>query len=139
MKNTLFVFLLLFVSKMLAAQTLTGTWRTVDDNTNEASSHVQIYESGGKFFGKVVKLLQDPDNEICEKCPGDRKNQLVLGMVILENMEMKEGYLQKGKILDPENGKTYTCKMWLKAGEPNVLVVRGYLFGFYRTQYWYRI
>ena len=60
-------------------------------------------------------------------------------MVMLENMVFDDGELQDGKIFDPGNGKWYSCKMWLKEGDSNTMVVRGYLFGFYRTQYWYRV
>ncbi|MBK8968395.1 MAG: DUF2147 domain-containing protein [Lewinellaceae bacterium] len=122
---------------MLAAQT--GTWKTIDDNTGEAKSHVQLVEKDGKLTGKVVKLLKSAPDRLCDKCPGERKNQPVLNMIILENMQRKEGYWQSGRILDPEKGKWYTCSMWLKDGDPNVLVVRGYLGPFYRTQYWYRV
>jgi uncharacterized protein (DUF2147 family) len=122
-----------------AQQSFTGTWKTIDDGTKKAKSHVEIYKSGNKYYGKVAKLLADPPTKKCDKCSGDRHNQLIQGMVILENMEQDDEELQDGKILDPENGKWYTCKMWLKEGEPNTLVVRGYLFGFYRTQYWYRV
>lgn len=123
----------------LQSQTLTGTWRTVDDETGEAKSHVEVYESGGKYFGKVTQLLKSAPDRKCDKCPGERHMQPILGMVVVENLDMKDGHLAGGKILDPEKGKWYTCKMWLKEGDPNVLVVRGYLFGFYRTQYWYRV
>ena len=42
-------------------------------------------------------------------------------------------------ILDPEKGKWYGCKLWLKDGDPNTLVVRGSIGPFYRTQYWYKV
>jgi uncharacterized protein (DUF2147 family) len=75
---------------------------------------------------------------LCDKCPGERKNQPILGMIVLTDMLKKEGFYQSGDILDPEKGKWYSCKLWLKDGDPNTLVVRGYIGPFYRTQYWYR-
>ena len=42
-----------------------------------------------------------------------------------------------GKILDPENGKEYTVKMFPKEGGQK-LQVRGYIGPFYRTQTWLR-
>jgi uncharacterized protein (DUF2147 family) len=122
-----------------AQQSFTGTWKTIDDDTKKAKSHVEIYKSGNKFSGKVTKLLADASTSKCDKCTGDRHNKPIEGMVILENMVQDGKELEDGKILDPKNGKWYTCKMWLKDGDPNTLVVRGYLFGFYRTQYWYRV
>jgi len=120
------------------AQSPLGTWKTIDDETGEAKSHVEVYEENGQLFGKVVKLLKSSPDRKCDKCPGDRKDKPVLQMVVLEKMQRKGGYWQSGRILDPEKGKWYTCSIWLKEGDPNVLVVRGYLGPFYRTQYWYR-
>jgi uncharacterized protein (DUF2147 family) len=62
-----------------------------------------------------------------------------MGMILLVEMKQKEGFWQSGSILDPEKGKWYNCKIWLKDGDPNTLVVRGYIGPFYRTQYWYRV
>lgn len=121
------------------SQTVFGIWKTKDDETGEAKSHVEIYKAGGKLYGKVVRLLRERPDRLCDKCPGERKNQPVLNMIILVNMVEKDGMWQSGDILDPEKGKWYRCKIWLKEGDPNTLVVRGYLGPFYRTQYWSRM
>jgi uncharacterized protein (DUF2147 family) len=137
MKKLLLLLLVPVLSGQLLAQT--GTWKTIDDNTGEAKSHVELYEKNGQLMGKVVKLLKESPDRTCDKCPGTRKDQPVLNMIILENMQRKDGYWQSGRILDPEKGKWYSCTMWLKDGDPDVLVVRGYLGFFYRTQHWYRV
>jgi uncharacterized protein (DUF2147 family) len=121
------------------AQSYTGTWQTKDDETGEIKSHIQIEDTGGKWQGKIVKILRKNAPANCEKCPGERKNQPLMGMTLLVNMAAKGGMLEGGDILDPEKGKWYRCKMWLKEGDPNTLVVRGYLGPFYRTQYWTRV
>mgnify|MGYP001447767375 CR=1 FL=1 len=139
MKKWQLLFALLLGAYTLPAQSITGVWKTIDDENGQAKSHVQLYEQGGKMYGKVVKILTNRPDRICEKCPGDRHNQPVMNMVILENMVPKDGFYQSGRILDPEKGKWYNCKMWLKDGDPNVLVVRGFVGPFYRTQYWYRV
>lgn len=134
--------LALAASLSLAAaqsQTVLGTWKTKDDATGEAKSHIELYEAGGKLYGKITQLLRERADRLCEKCPGERKNQPVLGMIILVNMVQKNGLWQSGDILDPEKGKWYRCKIWLKEGDPNTLVVRGHLGPFYRTQYWSRV
>ena len=128
-----------FTFAAVQSQTVFGTWKTIDDETNEEKSHVEIYEAGGKLYGKVIKLLRESPDRLCDKCPGDRKNQPVLNMIILVNMLLKDGMWQSGNILDPEKGKWYGCKIWLKESDPNILVVRGYLGPFYRTQYWSRV
>lgn len=138
-KITAFLLLSFFAGAITAQQSFIGIWKTIDDETNQASGHVEVYKNGNAYFGKVVKMIKDPADSKCSKCTGTRHNQPVLGMVILENMALDDDELRDGKILDPNNGKWYTCKMWLKEGNPDVMVVRGYLWGFYRTQYWYRV
>jgi hypothetical protein len=41
---------------LLKAQ-VTGKWKTIDDQTGEAKSIIEIYEKGGKVYGKVVDIL----------------------------------------------------------------------------------
>ena len=117
-----------------------GIWKTIDDNTGEAKSHIEIYTQNGMLFGKVTKLLLSDPDTICEKCPGKKKNQPVLGMVILENLKSYKDYWRKGDILDPENGNEYGCSIWFEEGKSEELKVRGkHWTGLYRTQTWYRV
>lgn len=139
MKKIILAFAACFFFTVAYSQTVFGTWKTQDDETKEEKSHVEIYEAGGKLYGKIAKLLRERPDRLCDKCPGDRKDQPVLNMIILVNMLQKDGMWQSGNILDPEKGKWYDCKIWLKEGDPNTLVVRGYLGPFYRTQYWSRV
>ncbi len=130
---------LLLCAQLLRAQSVLGTWKTVDDNSGEARSHIHLFESGGKLYGKIDKLLQKPPSTVCELCPGERKGQPLTGMILLIDMTQNNGMWQSGNVLDPDKGKWYACKLWLKEGDPNTLVVRGYLGPFYRTQYWQRV
>ncbi len=125
---------------ILAQTTPAGTWKTIDDKTSEEKSYIDIYEQGGKFYGKVTKILTDEPDAICEECSGKKKNQPVLGMVILEDMSPVEDYWKNGTILDPENGSTYGCSIWFEEGKPDELKVRGkHWTGLYRTQTWYKV
>ncbi len=139
MKKSLLLMLALSCWQLAQAQSITGTWKTVDDNSGEARSHINLYEADGKLHGKIEKLLQKPPGTLCPNCPDERKNQPLIGMVLLVNMTYNSGMWQNGNILDPDKGKWYGCKLWLKEGDPNTLVVRGYLGPFYRTQYWQRL
>ncbi len=121
------------------AQSPVGNWKTVDDNTGEAKSHVTIYEKNGMLFAKISKLLSDPEDSKCDKCPGDLKDKPVLGMVIMWDMEKDDDEWEDGRILDPENGEDYSCKIWFEDGNASKLYVRGYWGFFYRTQHWYRL
>ncbi len=137
------VFTLLFVfgfGLLMQAQSVIGTWRTIDDETGEAKSYVTLYKEDGKVFGKITKLLQkDPATTFCDKCKDYRKDQKVQGMVILTDLKQSGEYWKGGKILDPNNGKIYTCKIWLDEDNKDKLHVRGYIGPFYRTQKWFRV
>ena len=123
-----------------AQSTPKGIWKTIDDATGEAKSHVEIYEQEGKFFGKVIKLLQRDPDTLCEKCPGEKKNKPLIGMVIIEDLQPVKDYWKKGNIMDPENGNEYGCSVWFEDDKPDELKVRGkHWTGLYRTQTWYRV
>ncbi len=118
-----------------------GKWKTIDDETNEPKSIVEIYKKGDKYFGKIDTLFRKPNEDpdpVCDKCPEDdpRYNQPILGMEIIKNMEKDGDEYSGGKILDPKKGEIYRCKMWLEEGK---LKVRGYLYFLYRTQTWHRV
>jgi len=149
LKHTMSIHLLIFTC-LLSVKTLfgqhttenlspIGTWLTTDDETGEAKSHIRVYEQDGKQHGKIIKVLRESLNHICDLCPGERKNQPILGMVIIENMTYKNGYWHGGHVLYPKQGKWYNLKYWLKAGDSNTLVVRGSFGPFFRTQYWKRV
>jgi uncharacterized protein (DUF2147 family) len=137
----LFLLLLLIITGNACAQNtaIIGQWQTIDDETGKPKSIVQIDEQAGKVYGKIVQLFRSPKEDpdpICHKCTDYRKNQKVIGMVILEQLEPKGKEWSGGKILDPANGKIYDCKIWLEQGQ---LKVRGYLGLFFRTQTWQRV
>ena len=125
----------------LNAQTPIGTWKTIDDETGEAKSHIELYLENGKMYGKVRKLLRknvDP-NRVCDKCTDWRKGQKILEMMVVRDMVQKGDTWKSGKILDPEKGKEYSCTMWFDGGKSDEIKVRGWLGPFYRTQTWYRV
>jgi uncharacterized protein (DUF2147 family) len=138
MMRTLFLFQLLF-SSLLSAGQIAGKWKTIDDNSGQARSIIEITERSGKYFGKVVKIFPQPGEDpdpVCDKCADTdaRYKKKVIGMEILKEL-IKEGEeFSGGHILDPENGKVYRCKLWL---EGNILKVRGYWGPFFRTQTWH--
>ncbi|MEO1626989.1 MAG: DUF2147 domain-containing protein [Bacteroidota bacterium] len=138
-KITSFVLLLFLALSAFAQQSPVGIWRTVDDVTGEAKSHLEIFEKDGRLHGKVVKLLESPEDTICEECPGDKKNKPLMGMEILWGLKPYKEYWSYGKIMDPENGKTYKCSVWLESADK--LKVRGYIgvSALGRNQYWYRV
>ena len=135
-----FVFLFFLSFQLIGQSTPVGIWKTIDDNTGEAKSHIDIYENGGKLFGKIVKLLLSPADKICDKCTGDKKGKKLMGMLLMENLEPYSDYWKYGTIMDPETGKVYGCSIWFEDGNTDELKVRGkHWTGLYRTQTWYRV
>ena len=130
------VLILLFAPSAVFAASPIGLWKTIDDESGKAESIVEIYEQDGMLYGRVVELLDPPPddpNPVCDECKGDRKDEPIEGMVILRGMKPDGNAWSGGDILDPANGKTYGCKLWVENGK---LKIRGYVAFFYRTQEW---
>jgi uncharacterized protein (DUF2147 family) len=138
-KKSILYFTIFFAFSVLSAQSILGKWKTIDDDTGKAKSIIEIYESGGKIYGKITELI-DPksDNPICKKCDGTKKNKPLIGLIIIDGLSKNDDVYDGGTILNPENGKIYDCRLKFEDDE-DTLQVRGYLSFFYKTQYWKRI
>lgn len=117
-----------------------GEWKTFDDKTGQARAIVRIYEQDGKLFGKIERsLMPGAENRFCTACTDYRKDQPMLGLIIIRNMNRTDDGYAGGDILDPESGSVYRCKFHLEEGGAK-LVLRGFigisLLG--RTQIWER-
>jgi uncharacterized protein (DUF2147 family) len=119
-----------------------GRWKTVDDATGKVKSVVAIWEENGKLYGEIKKLV-DPDPQApdprCTRCEGAMRGMPLVGLRILWNLRKDGDQWSGGKILDPDNGKTYKCYIAVEDGGQK-LKVRGFI-GFSllgRTQYWLR-
>lgn len=122
----------------LQGQNIIGKWKTIDDETNDPKSIVEIYRKGDKYYGKIIKLFPSATDEtdpVCDECPEDdpRYNKKVIGMEIIKDLEKEDNEYVNGTVLKPDEGKIYRCKIWL---ENNKLKIRGYWGLFYRTQTW---
>ncbi len=133
---------LLFIVLSAHAQisSILGDWKTVDDKTGEKRSVVTIYKgSDGLYYGKISKMLMYTDLDLkCDQCKDEDHNKPIVGLVIIRGMKAENGELVGGKVLDPESGKFYYGKIYLKNGK---LVLRGSLdkLGFLgRNQEWIR-
>ena len=104
-------------------------------------THLDVYKRQGEYSAVVEKglLATDTGEGVCDKCTDERKGQKIVGMTIVKGIKKKGDNYEGGEILDPDNGKTYKCKMKLDS-TGNKLEVRGYigvsLFG--RSQTWTR-
>ena len=127
MKRTLFFAVTLLFSVTLFAQNpLLGEWITVDDATGEQKSIVRIYQAdNGKYYGTIIQLLEENGEiAVCTECTGEDHNKPIVGLTIIRDMQLKDNELRGGKVLDPDNGKFYYAKVYLKDGK---LILRGSL------------
>ena len=116
-----------------------GTWITTDDETGNQKSEVLIFKENGKLYGKITKLLLPEDQgKKCINCKGKNKDQSIVGMLIINDLQLDDYSWEDGTILDPKSGKVYDCNIGFE--DSNTLKVRGYI-GFSllgRTQIWKR-
>lgn len=118
-----------------------GAWNTIDDETKKPKSLVRITEKDGVISGTVEKIV-DPakQDSKCDECAGDdpRKGKPVIGMTILSDLKKESDTVWSGgKILDPNNGKSYNAKVTVIDGGRK-LEMRGSILFIGRTQTWIR-
>ena len=126
-KKLYFILACIAMSTCLFAQTpILGEWITVDDASGEQKSVVRIYQAdNGKYYGDIIELFgEDADTAVCDACEGEDYNKPIVGLTIIRDMQLEKGELRGGKVLDPDNGKLYYAKVYLKDGK---LVLRGSL------------
>jgi len=127
-RSVLAVLLLVLIGQPASAsesEVVLGHWETTD-----ARSVVEIYRDGDEFCGRMVSLKEPLTPEGKEK--NDRHNpDEALRQSPLVGLKLVWGFKYKGdstwtggRVYDPDNGKTYYCKLKLKG---NTLTVRGSL------------
>lgn len=137
---TITLILALVISFTASSQTIFGKWKTIDDETGNEKSIVEVYKKDGKAYARILQLLEKgKENKLCEECKGAKKNKPIKGMEIINGLKKDGDEWNGAKILDPKTGKEYKCYITLDGD--NKLKVRGYI-GFAligRTQHWNRV
>ncbi|ERJ58372.1 hypothetical protein M472_06285 [Sphingobacterium paucimobilis HER1398] len=136
MRQLLFSFAALVFSMASYAQSkdpILGTWLNPS-----GEGKVEIYESNGKFFGKLY-LVKDKSKKDAKNPDEKLRSRDLNGIVLLKDFSKKGDSYEDGEIYDPKSGKTYSCKMKLK--DDGRLDIRGFvgigMFG--RTETWKRV
>jgi uncharacterized protein (DUF2147 family) len=137
---SLFLLALFALPLVVLAQSPVGTW------TNEAKeAQFEIYEQGGKLFGKIV-MLKEPNGKDgkpktdTNNPEASKQSTPLVGMTFLKGFAPAgSGRWENGSIYDPKNGKTY--KAWMQMSGNTKIEVRGFIgFSFVgRSQNWTRI
>ena len=120
-------------------QNAIGRWQIVNGDGTPGGK-AETYLENGRLFGRVTEARPGrTPRDVCDKCSGEYKNQLILGMVFLRNFHAEGDNWVDGTVVDPENGREYKGKLW--AVGKDSLHMRGYigisLLG--RTESWVRI
>ncbi len=131
----------LFQIHAVEAQSVLGKWKTYDIfDKNREEAIVEILQDKDGLYIKIIEIIpEEHKNDLCTKCDDSRKDQPILGMVILKGAKLQDNVWQGAKILNAKNGNEYGCNFSLEA--PDLLRVRGFvgypIFG--KTLYWTRI
>jgi uncharacterized protein (DUF2147 family) len=117
-----------------------GWWQPIDRKTGKPLGLIRIYEQNGLFFGQVEPASPDDDrSRRCTRCTDERRDQPIIGLVLIRNMRLQGDQYRGGDILDPDTGRIYGCTFRLADGGRQ-LIMRGFfgvsLFG--RSQIWRR-
>lgn len=115
-----------------------GLWRNEEPAKTVL---IRTYEENGKLMAKVEKLIKggkEEPNAKCDKCQGDQKDKPIVGLLIAWDLQKDGARYSDGKILDPDDGKTYKCRITPTEGGKK-LEVRGSVAIFSKTQVWSRV
>jgi len=120
-------------------QNAVGRWQVIDDDS-KPGGQVETYLQDGKLFGKVTQVRPErTPTDLCDRCSGANKNQLILGLAIIRDFHAEGDDWVGGSVLDPENGKVYRGKIWTVGRDE--LHLRGFIGSpiFGRTQTWIKL
>jgi uncharacterized protein (DUF2147 family) len=102
-----------------------GLWQPLD-SSGKPLGLIRIYQDHGLYFGRIEpSSADDKDDGRCVRCSGERKDQPVLGLVIIRNMRLEGNEYVGGEVLDPTSGRIYGCMFHLIDGG-NRMIMRGF-------------
>lgn len=124
---------------MMAQNSAAGKWK-YDDGKGKIVTF-KVWEEGGGLFGMVENMSRggkDVPEEKCVKCTESNKDKPIVGMRIIWGMKKAGEKWEGGKIIDPDSGKTYGCKIEVASGGKE-LKVKGTIGPIGKTQTWTRL
>jgi uncharacterized protein (DUF2147 family) len=135
-----------------AADPAEGYWLSVDEKTGRVTAGWELYQDGGKLYGKVVSTAEHaPDVKavFCKESyrgfpvPGKVNEMMVVGTPWIFGLTKdREGQWSHGNVIDPTDGNMYICKIAFHPADggkfkTDVLEMRGEIgLGIGRSQYW---
>ncbi|MDR3337100.1 MAG: DUF2147 domain-containing protein [Treponema sp.] len=148
---SLCLILLLGAGLCFAADPVEGFWISVDEKTSKVTAGWEIYQQGGKLYGKILSIAGFSQDEIASKCKESYRNFPVAGKVnqmkvigppwIYGLSPEKGGQWSGGTVIDPNDGNMYGCKITFHPADggkykTDTLEMRGTIGPFGRSQFW---
>ncbi len=126
-----FIFLSLLLSTAVRGGELVGLWQEYNDDTGKPEALIRIERGRDDAYeGRIEKLLTGvPENTAatCKLCPDELRDRPLLGLRILSGLKRHDALVfDEGKIVDPDDGKVYQCRIRL-AEDGDSLEVTGYI------------
>ena len=115
-----------------------GLWKSEEP---DKTTLIRTYEENGKLMGKVEKLVKkdvEDTTSTCTKCTGESKDKPIVGLPLIWDMKKDGAKWTGGKILEPDTGKVYACKIE-PSPDGKKLNVRGSILFLGKTQVWARV
>jgi uncharacterized protein (DUF2147 family) len=153
-KFILLCIVLSLTAGLCLADPVEGFWISVDDKTSKATAGWEIYQQGGKLYGKILSIADFPQDERARACKesyqgfpiaGKVNEMRVVGTPWIFALSMdRAGQWSGGNVVDPNDGKMYKCKITFRQADSrrypqDTLEMRGEIgLGIGRSQFWRR-
>lgn len=90
-----------------------GLWEIYDDKIGGVKSKLIFFqEKDGTVFGQVASI-HAAGFAVCDLCKGEKRGKAVLGMRVIEGLEKRGKQWEKGTIVNPDDGKSYSISVEL--------------------------
>jgi len=154
MKKIFFIFFFLITAALCFAQSdpAEGYWLSIDERTNVITAGWHVYQEGGKLYGKILSLSTFYPGIKAENCKDSYRDFPVAGRVsqmsvngtpwIYGLTKHRNGEWSGGRVINPEDGKDYACKIIFRPADGrrysvDTLEMRGEIgLGIGRSQFW---
>jgi len=152
MKRTVFFIVFIAVAVFCFGDSVEGFWLSIDEKTEQVTAGWQIYQEGGRLYGKILSTATEPRGVIADRCRESYRGFPVAGRVntmpvvgtpwIYGLTRQREGVWSGGNVVNPEDGGLYNCRITFHAADGrrytvDTLEMRGEIgLGIGRSQYW---
>jgi uncharacterized protein (DUF2147 family) len=135
-----------------ASDPLEGYWLSVDDKSGKVTGGWEIYQEGGRLYGRLLSSAEQPPDVIAVRCKESYRGFPVAGKVnqmrvvgtpwIFGLTFDRPGQWKDGNVVNPEDGNMYKCRLIFHAADADkyktdTLEMRGEIgLGIGRSQFW---